>query len=345
MTTKQASVEEPADPLLGQVLDGQWKLLERLGTGAMGSVFVAQDLRLARRVAVKVLNANAVTDEALARFDREAKLMAQFDHENLVPIHAVGRHQDLPFIVMKWVDGKSLFQLSYEKGRPYTALEAAHVVGQLLAGLSHLHKNHVLHRDVKPSNVVVRADGHATLLDFGVARPPEGSNLTRDGAVVGTPRYMAPEQVLGDTLDGRCDLYAAGVILYELLTFSTPFGENNDAKVMRAHLSQTPKDPREFNAGLSDAVVAVVQKAMAKHPGDRFATAEEFRHSLDRAARGGALEAAPPPPVPLSKRLPALPQSVIQTLKTATLTRNPNWVFAAIAALGLGMIIRAAACG
>ena len=267
--------------LVGTVLDGTWKLDDLVGSGAMGCVYRARDLELDRLVAVKVMTPAAASDPlALQRFEREARVLAQFDHPNIVSIHAVSRHQGMPFLVMRHVSGDNLELLRTKRGGKLPVNEAVRIICELCLGLAHLHVHGIVHRDIKPANIIVGRDGHVTLLDFGIARPVLESNITRTGVTSGTPAYMAPEQVSGVGTDGRADLYAAACILFELLSGQTPFTDGSAFHVMKAHLEQAPPDLLTLQPSLKPELGALVARALAKQPSDRFATAAEFRDAL-----------------------------------------------------------------
>ena len=281
--------------MIGMVLDGKWQLQGRLGTGGMGSVFLARDVDLDRKVAIKILSTlYTESSDALQRFEREARLMAKLDHPNLVPIYAIGRFENRPFIVMKCIDGKSLYDFQWEHQGPMRSGQAVGLVSQLLSGLEHLHSHGIVHRDIKPSNMMVSEDGRLTLLDFGVARSHLGqSDVTVDGSIIGTPRYMAPEQIFAEKIDGRADIYAAGIVLYELLTFIPPFGTDNDTHMLRAHVQKTAVHPCQLNPAIPEALGDAVMKAMAKSAGDRFQTAREFRKVIEEATTVTGFSEAP----------------------------------------------------
>ena len=292
----------------GEVIGGQWQIEKKLGQGGMGSVYLAKDLSLGRRVAIKMLSAQ-LTDNAelVARFEREARMMARLDHPNLVPVYAVGRREKTPFIVMKFLEGLSLGDYLVEHGR-LSPEDAMPIVQQLAEGLQFVHDNGVVHRDLKPANVFVSPSGHVTLLDLGVARDTE-QNMTRTGMLVGTPRYMSPEQILGKRVEHTSDLYSLGTLVFELLTGAPVFEGESDFSLMKAHVDQAPPDLASM-VSVPPEVNEVLQKALAKDPAARFQSAREFASALGNAVRDVTRARAPtrPPSTvsrPLSRATPA----------------------------------------
>jgi serine/threonine protein kinase len=265
-----------------ELLEGKWALERALGKGGMGTVWLATDLTLHRKVAIKMLAGRFAADEALvARFEREARMMARLDHPNLVPVYAVGRHAGVPFIVMKLLEGVTLAEQL--RRRPRLELgEVLPIVRQLCLGLQCIHQGGVVHRDIKPANVFLAPDGHVTLLDLGVAREAQ-STMTVAGAIVGTPRYMSPEQVLGMRVDHRADLYALATVAFELVTGAPPFDGGDGVSLLRAHLDTPPPDASQV-ARLPAALGAMLQRGLAKKPEHRFESASEFSAAFERAA-------------------------------------------------------------
>lgn len=320
----QAPGEVDHQPLrVGEVVEGKWRLEGKLGAGGMGAVFLARDLALDRKVAIKVLAAQLCSDaEFVTRFEREARTTAKLEHANIVPVHAVGRYRGRPFIVMKALEGMTLSKLvktRLAEGRRLSREEVLALFKQLCAGLGFIHSKGYVHRDVKSGNIFVANDGHVTVLDFGVLRDATAERITRSGVLLGTPHYLAPEQALGSTdLDGRADLYAVGVLLFECITLRPPF--TGDAiTLLRLHAEVAPPDLTAIVPEVPIAVAAVVRKALAKKPADRFATAAALWEALElawsepKAARAGAPEvvaAARGMAVDLDRTDPAGPQDL-----------------------------------
>lgn len=291
---------EPQRPQVGtsdsdgalRELEGSWRVERRLGRGGMGTVYLAHDLALHRPVAIKVMASHFCDDAALVeRFEREARLMAKLDHPNLVPVYTVGRTSRGPYIVMKLLEGMTLGELLKSKGH-LTLDEALGATRQLAAGLQYIHDQHVVHRDVKPSNIYVGPDGHVTLLDFGVARD-RSSDLTGSGVLVGTPRYMAPEVLQGGAADHRSDLYSLATVMFEMLTGKPMVDADSERSVLRAHASGLPLDRSQLG-DVPPAVNAALLKALAKAPEERFESVAEFIRALDAAGDEWAGEAKGP---------------------------------------------------
>jgi serine/threonine protein kinase len=272
--------------LRGAVLDGRYQLIEPLASGAMGSVWRGERLGLGRAVAIKMMH-EALPDVLASRerFEREAKLMAKLEHPNCVSVTDFGVYDEKPYLVMELVRGTSLLDLITREGHlePSRAVE---IMRQVLAGLAHAHELGIVHRDIKPANLMV---GDKTgvgelvrILDFGLARVDGQTKLTM-GIVVGTPNYMAPEQCRGDKLDGRCDLYACGVILFELLTGRKPFVADDPIAVVRMHLQTPPPRLADVARGEFGDLEAVVARALAKDAAQRYASAQDMTLGLDAA--------------------------------------------------------------
>lgn len=270
-----------AELLAGDVLGEAYQVVRKLGEGGMASVFLARDLQLGRQVAVKVLAAHLCRDpQAVARFEREARATAHLDHPNLVPIYAVGRFRDRPFMVMKLLDGASLADLIQRQPVPWPWPQVRPLLAQLCDGLSSLHARGLVHRDVKPSNLFVSPTGHLTLLDFGIVKELS-TDHTGTGLLLGTMRYMAPEQLVqANLVDARADVYAVGVVLYRLLAGRTPF-DGDDLKVAQAKVSEDPPSADSLNPTLSAAVASVLARAVSRDRTSRFQSVKELLEALD----------------------------------------------------------------
>lgn len=271
----------------GDVLNARYRLEEKIGEGGMGTVFAARDVELDRMVAVKLLPAALTSDaEVMERFEREARHTARLDHPNIVPIYDVGRHEGRPFIVMKVLEGDTLAGLLRSKGG-LTPDETVSLIRQLAEGLDFIHARGFIHRDIKAGNIMVGTGGHATILDFGILRNRDATKgLTREGMVMGTPHYMAPEQALGLTdVDHRVDLYALGVVLFECLTGTLPFEADSELRIIQMQAHEPPPELLERAPWVPKPVAAVVRRALAKRPEDRYASGAELARALEDAYR------------------------------------------------------------
>ncbi|MBL8912478.1 MAG: protein kinase [Archangium sp.] len=296
------------------VLVGRYRLEEKVGEGGMGAVYVAHDQELDRKVAVKLLAASLVNDaEVLERFEREARLTAKLDHPHIVPIYDVGRHEGRPFIVMKLLQGDSLAGRLRAKGG-FTADETVKLMRQLASGLDFIHAQGFIHRDIKAGNIFVSPEGHATILDFGILRQKSATTgITRTGMVMGTPHYMAPEQALGlKDVDHRVDLYALAVVLFECLTGTLPFEADSELRLIQLQAHAPPPEILDRAPWIPPPVAAVVKKALAKKPDERFNTADALVKALENAyleAKSSKpnLPVVPgPPPVVATTTAPSL---------------------------------------
>ncbi len=250
---------------------GKYEIKRTLGRGAMGTVYEGWDPIIARRVAIKTVRVHDQTDpdteEALARFRREAQAAGRLTHPNIVAVFDYGETNELAYIVMEFVDGPSLKSLLDQQER-FTLDDTALLMQGLLAGLQFSHERGVVHRDIKPANVMLTRDGQAKIADFGIARL-ESSSMTQAGTLLGTPAYMSPEQFMGQVVDARTDIYSSGVLLYQLLTGERPFDGGMSA-IMHKALNTDPPVPSQLSVTAPPSLDAVVRRAMAKRPEDRF---------------------------------------------------------------------------
>lgn len=268
-----------------------------LGKGAMGVVYAARDRRLGRQVAIKTVLTSHLEDEATrreysVRFEREARAIAKLNHPNIVNVYDFGEAGDLAYLVMEYLQGKELKAL-FDGGQPLATAVWAPVMAGLLAALAHAHSHGVIHRDIKPSNVMLLDGGGVKLMDFGVARLDDAGDETQVGTRIGTLSYMAPEQLEGVAVDHRIDLFAAGVILYQCLTGRKPFA-GNEWELQRKIRGEAAESPSHINPAITPELDAVVARAMAKKPEQRFANAADFQVALDQALRAEAQRAAAP---------------------------------------------------
>ena len=266
---------------------GKYEIKRQLGKGAMGTVYEGWDPIIERRVAIKTVNlpdaSDPETEEALARFRREAQAAGRLTHPNIVGVFDYGEAAELAYIVMEYVDGPPLKTL-LDKQERFTIANTVRIMDDLLAGLQFSHDRGVVHRDIKPANLMLTSGGQAKIADFGIARI-ESSSMTQAGTVLGTPAYMSPEQIMGQVVDARSDIYSSGVLLYQLLTGERPF-EGGMSAIMHKALNTEPPLPSQISVTAPAAFDAVVRKAMAKRPEDRFANAADFAAAIRDAADG-----------------------------------------------------------
>lgn len=287
----------------GTLLGGRYEVLSLAGWGGMAEVYEALDRRLGRRVAVKVLREPLAGDERfLSRFRREARAAAALGHPNIVAVHDVGTHGALPFIVMELVAGRTLADLLRDEG-PLAPDRAAAVGAEVATALAAAHEAGIVHRDVKPGNVMLTPSGEAKVLDFGVARAARWTPLTDTPAVHGTAEYLSPEQARGEEVDGRSDIYSLGVLLYECLTGRPPFTGETSLGVAYQHLEETPVPPVARRPGIPRALSDVVMRCLEKDPEARYGRAEDLAKDLGRVLAGEVPTTAPLPPAPATGEL------------------------------------------
>jgi serine/threonine protein kinase len=287
------------------VLAGRYEITKLLGRGGMAVVFLAQDLTLERQVAIKVLPPDMAHDQKLiARFQQEAKTAAKLDHPNIIPIYRVENEAGLVYFVMKYVTGHSLDQLLEQGPVPFDA--ARRILREAALALGHAHKRGIVHRDVKPANIMMEADGRVVLTDFGISKAVEGSSqLTGTGAIIGTPHYMAPEQAKGLELDGRADQYALAVVGHQLLTGKQPF-DGSAHSILYKQVFEAPPRIFETRADAPTDLCAALDRALAKEPDKRFRSMEEFASAVIGERRSTPTLVSSPVPAQLSENRPPL---------------------------------------
>jgi beta-lactam-binding protein with PASTA domain/tRNA A-37 threonylcarbamoyl transferase component Bud32 len=280
-----------SDTLIDSLFDGRYKIVRKLGTGGMANVYLAEDQELGRRVAIKILDdRHASDDQFIERFRREAQNAAGLSHPNIVSIYDRGEAEGTYYIAMEYLDGRSLKELIVSRG-PAPIPVSIDYTRQILAALRFAHRNGIVHRDIKPHNVLVDSDGRLKVTDFGIARAG-ASEMTEAGSIVGTAQYLSPEQAKGTAVDARSDIYSAGVVLYELLTGRVPFTGDTAVEIAMRHLSAVPEPPSALRVDVPHELDMVVLRALAKDPEDRYQTAEEMDAELDRVSRGLPVSAA-----------------------------------------------------
>ncbi|HUP97715.1 MAG TPA: serine/threonine-protein kinase [Usitatibacter sp.] len=262
---------------------GRYRVLGELGRGAMGIVYLAEDTELARKVAIKMISLTGSEHERNAheaRFRQEARAAGGVSHPSIITIYDVGREGDVAFIAMELVEGRELRELiAGGELSPSQALELAALIAD---GLAYAHERGVIHRDIKPGNVMVLKDGRVKVMDFGIARLQEPTVKTQTGVLLGSPQYMSPEQVAGNEVDARADIFSLGVVLYEMVTGVKPFDAADLSQVLFWVVNMPAKPPSERRPGLPSVVDYIVARALRKKPEDRYATAAEFATDLRR---------------------------------------------------------------
>ena len=302
----------------GQLLDGRYRVTSSIAHGGMATVYLGVDTRLDRTVAIKIMHAELAADEDFAsRFVREARSVAQLSHPNVVAVYDQGSDGGHLYLAMEYVPGRTLRQLLNERGK-LTPGQSLDIIESVLAGLAAAHQAGIVHRDVKPENVLLAEDGRVKVADFGLARSMSGTNHTKTGVLMGTVAYLAPEQVTGNVSDARCDVYAAGVMLFELLAGRQPHTGESALAVAYKHVNETVPPPSSVQRGLPHALDALVTLATSRDPGLRPADAGQFLGAVRGVRRGqpvpwpptvrppggtrpsgpGALPPAPAGPVP-----------------------------------------------
>jgi len=330
----------PPDPTnelrqrLARTLEGRYEITHLLGRGGMAVVFLAQDLALERQVAIKVLPPEMSHDPKLIpRFQQEAKTAAKLDHPNIIPIYRVESEAGLNYFVMKYVTGRSLERL-LEDG-PLSVDLARRVLADAALALGHAHHRRVVHRDVKPANIMLEADGRVILTDFGISKAVQGApQLTGTGTIIGTPHYMAPEQAKGLEVDGRADQYALAVVGHQILTGKQPF-DGSAHSILYKHVFEAPPPVLELRPEVPPDLIAALERALAKNPDDRFATMEDFAGAV-RGDRTGLRTVVSAPVKPLDKS--AAPAGAASKRSRIVLRRS-------LMALGLCAAIGGAAWG
>jgi eukaryotic-like serine/threonine-protein kinase len=297
-----------SDTLIGTLFDGRYQVERKLGAGGMANVYLAEDQELGRRVAIKILNDRHAGDEQFVeRFRREAKNAAALSHPNIVSIYDRGEAEGTYYIAMEYLDGRSLKELIVQRG-PAPITVSVEYARQILSALRFAHRHGIVHRDIKPHNALVDAEGRVKVTDFGIARAG-ASQMTEAGSIVGTAQYLSPEQARGTDVDQRSDLYSLGIVLYELLTGTLPFNGDTPVEIAMKHLSTVPELPSARRPEIPRDLDLIVMRALAKDPDDRYQNAEEMDADLERFLRGAAVSPVTEESATQIMRAPAGPMS------------------------------------
>ncbi|HWD66161.1 MAG TPA: protein kinase [Solirubrobacteraceae bacterium] len=322
--------------ILGTTLSGRYRLEARIGAGGMSTVYRALDETLQRRVAVKLMNREVASDsDQLERFRREARAVAQLSHPHIVGVIDAGEDENRPYIVFEYVEGETLKERIRRLGRLPVPEAVAYSI-EIARALGAAHARHIVHRDVKPQNVLIDEEGSAKVTDFGIARTLDEEGLTADGRVLGTTDYVSPEQALGQPVTGQSDLYSLGIALYEMLTGEVPFRGENQVAVAMKHVREALPDVRSRRPEVSAALAAVVETSTAKHVEDRYADDAELIADLEdvlaiETARAGTATGEV--------------TSVLRTLPSGTQNRVPFQVRHRAIVAALGAIVALVAIG
>jgi len=294
---------------LQQALGQEFTVGPLLGQGGFAAVFRVRDTTLNRDVAVKVLDLDLAPSPTLAeRFLREALTIARLEHPHIVPIYKVGRHEEVLYIIMRCIDGPSLRQL-LGTHKKLSVGDAARIARQVADALAYAHSQEIVHRDIKPDNILLDRSGHVLVTDFGIAKAAQAAQggssaqLTTEGMIIGTPQYMSPEQAAGDKVDGRSDIYSLGIVLYQMLSGEPPFDGDSSASILAKQLTQAPSPIRRSRSDVPDELAFVLERMLAKSPARRLQTARELSRALVDALPTAARDRVR---MPLRRRLASM---------------------------------------
>ena len=319
--------------LIGKTI-GKYEVIARLGSGGMAAVYKAYQANLDRHIALKVLNPSLVDNEDfIVRFRREAAAIAKLRHTNIVQVHDFDVQDNLYYMVMEYIDGPTLKEELYHRSKsnaPFSLREISAIFDDLASAVDYAHQRGMIHRDLKPANVMLSNEGHAVLTDFGIARLLNATQMTMTGAIFGTPAYMSPEQGQGERGDERSDIYALGVMLYEMVTGRVPFDADTPVAVIMKHISEPLPAPTQANSNIPNAVEQVILKSLSKSPADRYQSAGNMAKALRLAIASGngdqGAVAASPVSVTraLDQTMPAIEPTPSSGMTSGTFIQPPD---------------------
>jgi len=315
---------------------GKYKLIKEIGRGGMGEVYLAEDTESGEKLALKILPPELTrSPQYVERFHREAKAISSLDHPNIIKVYEIGEEEGVHYIAMEFLGGAALGDLLRKRGR-LPVSEAVRIIISIAEALECAHSSGIVHRDVKPDNILSDENGRFKIMDFGIARITEGTQLTMTGTIMGTPEYMSPEQAGGKKVDQRTDIYSLGIVFYEMLTGRVPFHAETALEVIQMHLTQTPESPKTLNPNIPGNLSAIIGKMVEKNPADRYASFRHVVNAISQAipktmieATGAHATAIQPKKEPLPARHPA--EKAGTRVKEQVVLRIPTSVKAAFA--------------
>lgn len=271
--------------MIGKILEGRYEIISKLGGGGMARVYQGQDRLLHRHVTIKILREQYASDnDFLIRFEREAQAVAKLSHPNIVSIYDVGQEDGLHYLIMEYVEGSTLKALIADEA-PLPSLQAIDIALQICDALEHAHENGVIHRDIKPHNILITRNGRVKVTDFGIAQAVNEATLSYNGMMVGSVHYLSPEQARGGITGAGADIYSFGIVLYEMLTGKLPFVGDTPVAVAIKHLQELPQPLREINAEIPSALESIVMRVLEKEPDRRYVSAADLRSDLEAVKR------------------------------------------------------------